>query len=746
MDKDQSASSTPPTSASALVLTAGVALAFFTALSGATTLWHEEIFPSLISFRHGLTAAAVCLAISLLLRKSGEPLLIFHLPTWAGMAFLFFLSDWLPRRYTFFHGAPVRGELLLCAALMAVLIRSNRVGLLKALLPIAILLIGGLFVGKIHGGLLFSDDLASFLYRLSLLKERFPHIPFYNPQWNGGIDQRDFFATGVLNIFFLAAPIIYLFNLVHSFNWVVGALLFIITPGATAWAALALGYNRLIASIAGTLAMTSGLLWYKWALSFGTLGFITSAALFPLFLAFASRFISKEHVGSLKLAVFIAALTTLIVLWSPAGLALVPTLACFGLYLRTVLQKRHSITAAILVVALNLPWMVIFWSVSNVGSFVHPEISQNQLTADTQEESSEAQMGANVASPPLAHIKQVIHPSRANTPSAILRETAIFTNPFLLILIPAGILLLPTRTRLLYGATAAWLVCLGTIVAPFRPQLELERMLVILGIVGAIPAAVAFEKLLRRASQAPGWRGPIIPTAAVGSFLLLGPFGVTNFLEQRTLIRYHIADPIVREMTEAIQTWGGNGRVLFSGFILHEVSGGHIAPFPLMTDKPLMASSHVHNLWHYKDIFPQEYESQGDSSIRRFLDLYNVTAVFAHEKRWQEYFKAHPAQFTQVWQRGRFILFTRQGIKPSYFLSGKGQVLQQSSHSITLSLETSEATIKFNYFPFLTASTCTIKAAPQPGEISLIALSNCPVGIPITIESTGVLSRLRGLP
>jgi len=749
MDEHQSRIVRYSASLPSVLLTGGIAIAFFTLLAGATTVWHEHAAPALLSLRHGLIFAALGIALSFLVgaHRGARPALL--LPLWAALSLLFIFSDWLPRGYTFFHGALIRGELLLCAAAVYVMIRANRLGAFKLLLPLSLLLLGGIFLAKTSGRLLFSDDLATFLYRLSLLKERFPHIPFYNPQWNGGIDQRDFFATGALNVFLISSPLVYLTDLLTSFNWIVGGLLFVLTPACTVAAAFLLGFNGIVASVAGTLAMTSGILWYKWALSFGTLGFITSTALFPLFLALALRFITKDRPISLPLAFFFAALTSLVLLWSPAGLAAIPTIACCVAFLRTTLSKRHSLTAAILIVVINLPWIAAFWSVSKVGAFIHPEINRGQLVqgvenAPTEEGPSLTASNAAATAPAAPHIKQIVRTENSSALST-LRESAIFTNPFLLIMIPAGVLMLTGRARVLYLSTAIWLALLGTVGAHLRPQLELERMLVMLSLIGAVPAAVAFEGLLQRARLNPWWNGPILPTAAVGSFLLLGPFAVTSFFEQRTLVRYYVADGVVRSMVDAINTHGGEGRVLFAGFLLHDVSGGHAAPLALMTKKPLMASSHVHNLWQYKGIFPQEYEAQGDVGIQRYLDLYNVTAVLAHEQKWREYFLARPKQFAPVWEGGKFILFTRQNYTPSYFLHGQGTVLNQSTHSVSLQLDTPEATVKFNYLPFLKAPGCKVSSAPFEGEVNLLALSNCPVGTVITVESEGLITRLKGV-
>lgn len=735
---------------SSVLATLGVALGYFTLLGG--TIGSDDLHPriSQLGFNRAGLIALGCFSIGIFLAAIQRQLPRLNPIAWTSIVFLFLLSDWLLRGYNFFQGPSIRGELLLCGiGLLLLIIRRFELRALTLLLPASVLIIGGAFILKTSPGMLFSDDLATFMYRFQLLKERFPHIPFYNPQWNGGIDQRDFFATGALNAFLLTAPIIYLFDVFKVFNWIVGSLLFVLTPAATYFATRALGQPRLVGSIAATLSMASGLLWYRWGMAYGTLGFLTSTAILPLFLAWTTQFIAPDKPITLTKALGFVAVTTLMLFWSPSGLVAIPALVCCLFFVKTVLRKKHSITAAILILALNIPWIMTFWSVSKVGSFIHPEINKHDIIErdtssglDPDDEDNPTIKKNIKATVPQPHIKHKTHPPSPATSLTILREAAVSSNPFLLIMIPLGLAALAGRTRVLYVATASWLIILGCIIAPHRPQLELDRMLVILTVIGAVPSAIGFANLLQLSQRAYAFGATRLVTAAVGGFLILSPFAVANFLEQRTLVRYQLANDTVSKLVAAIKEHGGEGRTLFSGFVLHELSGGHLAPLTVMTGKPLMASSHVHNLWHYKQIFPDEFINQKDPGIDRYLELYNVTAVIAHEKVWKEYFRSRPDSFTELWRGDRFVLFVRRGAQSSYFLSGEGSLIAQDYHSVTIKLTTPEAVIKFNYLPFLRSSACQISGAPQANEVTLIKLINCPINTPITIESKGVIDRL----
>ena len=131
---------------------------------------------------------------------------------------VFLLSDFSTRGFVFYINRSTRAVTLYLGIiwLLFLLPRGRDAKSLSFNFPPAILigsqlLIAALFLKFAGGRLLFCDDHPSFLYRLQLLREHFPNIPLYDANWNAGHNAREFFATGVLNVFLLCAPFIYTF-------------------------------------------------------------------------------------------------------------------------------------------------------------------------------------------------------------------------------------------------------------------------------------------------------------------------------------------------------------------------------------------------------------------------------------------------------------------------------------------------------------------------------------------------------
>jgi len=313
----------------------------------------------------------------------------------------------------------------------------------------------------------------------------------------------------------------------------------------------------------------------------------------------------------------------------------------------------------------------------------------------------------------------------------ILRDSAVTIHPLILFLGIPGICLLSRRSKLFFALTSAWLLFLGTVMVPIKPQLELDRMLLILAMVLTLPTGAVLGAMVVQGERGT-WRGRVV-IACVLSFLLVGPFITGSILRNRSVEQYRVASSEVTKIEEAILSFGGAGRVLFTGCVVHELNEGHLAPLVLRTNHPLMASSFVHNLWHYTQIFPYEYISREETGIEEYLDLYNVTAVFAHEPEWRDYFSKRSDRYQEVWRGERFILY-RRASTPSYVLHGEGEV-RQSENKVVVVPKSDRLVLKFNYLPFLRASACRIAPHTLSESVTLIELTNCPVNTPVEIEA-----------
>jgi hypothetical protein len=739
-----------------------LAYAVFAALSGGFSFWDTDlprIFPS--SGYALIPVAPLLLAVGFwqLRMKQQFPRL-----TVEGSAFgllMVGLSDWICRSLNLLQGPTVRGEILLGAGLTLLLVRYRAWWVVRIFPLLSALLLWGSFMWASAGEPLFSDDHATFFYRLFLLRENFPSIPFYLPLWNSGLDARDFFATGSLNLFFLAQPWIYLFPLESLYNYLVAGVLFLIVPGATYLAGRILAISPLACSLAATIALGSSLTWYRWTLKYGTMGFSVSAALVPLVLALTIRFLSTDRPWRSRDSIILILAVTLVLLWSLSGVLLFPLVLLGFLSVRIVLSSRQRLLAVAAIVALNLPWMVMFWNVSKVTTFLsaqsEPGVTREfglSASASGKEEPSlkdaEKEAALEQTTPVEAGSKKpkkFRHKAGSiDLRKALLgaRDKAVNTNPLVLFLALPGLFLLPRFARLPFGALLGWLLLIGTVVVPLKPQLELDRALVLAALIAALPAGVAIATLLQSSG---GWL-KTLTQCLVGGFLFATPWSVSGILWNRSLDQYHFREPIVTELTDAINRYGGKGRVVFSGCILHELSFGHLAPLIFGTEKPLVASTHVHNIWTYTQVIPSEFMALGDPGIRQWIDLQNASAVVAHESEWRDYFQARPEEYRERWSRGRFRLYEILNPVESYFVSGAGTITQQTTNAVQFRLAEPAAILKFSYYPFLTVTDdhgtpqCNVSRHQVSESLSFVALENCPINTRLNLHSVSPLTRL----
>lgn len=678
--------------------------------------------------RFPLILGAIFLATGILLRlyQQGKVKLSLDYAILALGLLILAFSDWFGRPYSFFPLHTLRLELLI--SFIAGFILFRRSIAMPYLVAAGICFLIYTFWTTLSDRLLISDDHATFLFRLKLLKENFPNIPFWHPLWNGGFDARDFFATGALNVFFISLPFIAFLSEPKVYNLIVTWILFVVLPLSTFLGSRIIGLKIPAASTAALLALTSSTLWYKWALIFGTMGFTVSASLLPLVLAYGFRFFRFERDFTFSDLIISLVLVTLMILWSPAGLTLIP-FACFGLYyLRSVMKSHKRLILIALVLVINIPWMMMMFKVSKIGAF----LDKSKHGAMSYED--EIKPGQKVPEPSLS--KKLFVFSKRSVLK--LQETLISFNPLLLFLgLPALIAsTLPNKKNLQFFC--GWLFLLGLAGPIVKPQLELDRMLVVLGILLSIPVADLIVRIIETRDLSFTRR---LTVQVILAFLLVSPFSASALIGNKTLQKYYTANQDFWRMNELVKEHSHSGRLLFSGCILHELSGGHLAPITLFTGIPLVASTHVHNIWTYTQIIPKNFLESGEPGIERYFDLMNATVIIAHEPFWRDYFTLRPEKYGLVAQVEKFKLFKRIGYESNYFLNGKGEILKQTNNSVTLRPGTDSVVLKFNYFPFLESSACELSSANVVNELYFVKLDKCPVGKEVVIKSVSPVGR-----
>ena len=589
-------------------------------------------------------------------------------------------------------------------------------------LGILLFVLLSLFLFYARGRLIFSDDHPSFLYRLQLLEQHFPWIPFYNVDWNAGYSAREFFASGVLNVFFLSWPLLKLFSgfksLESSFAYtlLIPYLYIFLIPCSVYFAARVLNFSKRSSFLSAVLSLAPSMSHFEWLLQYGTLGFSLSAGLMPLTLALAMRLALDDREPAWSTPLLLLVVSFFCLSWPLAGVAFLP-LALYALVQMAIRPEKSRLAKVVVFAVLfglaNGPWISTFVRESKVGTF----LSGDQLPGSTVK-SFHRQSGA---------VSKIEKHSLSTRAGLQLRRSLVKVNPLLVLFSFFGLCFVSQR-RLAFGflLTLAWLLLLTSIGEEYKPQLELRRMMVpasfIMSLLAGVGLSSALGKFWRELEDNSGSKSYRLATA-VCLFALSGAVFLTPLISgatylNRSAVKYTFAPPELESLSRAIAKHGGEGRTFFLGFILHELGaknyasqdGGHIAPIPTFSGKSLYASHFYHARWSSVDPIPESYRKRGEAGIEEFLDLVNATAVVTYKREWAKYCGSKE-YYKQVIKVGRFRLFVRKRKNSSYFLKGKG-ILEAATEGITVKPETSEVVLKFRYLPQLRVSP------PESAEIS----------------------------
>lgn len=711
----------------------GVALCFFGFLSGTTRFWRVDLNTVGIAGKWFILFGIVLVNYGYLkLKNLNLPLVPIINPFGAAVIlFLLFFVDYLTRAYGFFPSDSFRGELLLCGLGVAWLARRSFTNFYLALPILTAVLCLTAFWTQSNGKLLLFDDHASFFYRLEMLKENFPNIPHFNPLWNGGIDSRDYFPTGVLNVFLIFAPFIYAFPIESLYNLIIVSMFFVLTPLSLYFSARLLKRDKQEALLASFFALTGSILWYRWGLKYGALGFCVSAILFPLNLSLLIRLLDEEFELSFKQAAFFTASLLLMGFWSLSAVAFLPMLVVVLFNFRRLLRKRYVKGVFALFFVVYLPWAATFLTASKVGAFISLNTPAAQMEApnnssNSNNEGSEDQrdlsnpwsgkMGSLV-------VRAKLQPASFKSMVQHVRDVTIMTNPLILFLSIAGLIIIPRRYRNIIISVVGWNLFLTIVVSAWKPQLELDRMYLIALFILAIPTAAAVKYILDKSISANLFQRSV--GVLTGSFLIFSLFATTAIVHSRREEQYFFTDDSFFKVGSGIKTFSKGGRALFPGFILHDLSRAHIAPLVFLSGKPIVASFPFHQVWWYSEQIPQFYIDLGLQGIEEYFDLMNADILVVREPKWIQFMNDNPDHYLFRQIENNFLIYERKKAVLNYFAEGEGEVLSQDSNKVSIKLKSQEAVIKFNYFNFLEAEGCTVSPVHYPGEIVFTRIKNC---------------------
>lgn len=634
------------------------------------------------------------------------------------IAFIILLfSNTLNKPYNLIQGPIIKGEIILFSVIIFSFFKNLK--FFYFLLLLSPIFLFSIFFYESQLGLVWSDDNPTFIYRLELLKRFFPNIPFFYTGWNAGLDARDFFATGALNVFLLSYPLVKFLDLSKYYNIILSYLLFFLLPLFTIISCKILKKDWTFISIATALSMTTNLFWYRWALKYGTLGFITSSCLVPIVFTLSQKLLSKDENLSKNEAWALVLSTSLMLLWSPTGLVFIPCIIYAMLFLLRILKKKYCKRIILGLFLINLPWICIFWSASNVSNFLVMDKATNQTIVQEKQNNFKTSNQQKIT----------LQKTLKN-----FRDTFTAMNPLITLFAMIGICFLPISYKKLFLITSIWLFFLGTMIAQIKPQMEFDRMLLIWGILSVIPTTACIYNLLKTESL----KNKIASSIMLGT-LVASIFSAGSIFKNRTLEIYYHQNDSIKSLISFLKNYPSKGRILFSGFVLHHFGEGHIAPLPVLTGKQIIASSPFHNAWKYTQVIPKEFIE--NDKIKDYLSLMNIELIVAHEKIWRDYF-FNDSSFEEVFKFNNYKIFRYKNFANSYALLGKLSNLKILENQISFTPLSKSIKLKFNFFPFLESNNCKISNEKVSNSINFIKLSHCEIGKENIIKSKNAFSRI----
>lgn len=637
---------------------------------------------------------------------------------WIVIFSAYLVSDFSLRQYSFWQGSFRLIEI--CGALLLTLILFKYLRSSFSFCVVALATLGAAlsFITYCGSNLIFSDDHATFYYRLWLLKNNGFSLPFFFPMWNGGIDARDFFPTGAHGVFILFAPLIYLARLDWAYNIIVATLVFVLPGCCTGLAAWFNCRSFKSSCLAVTLGCASSLFWYRWGLSYGTLGFLCSISFIPLALSLASNLINQIVVGKAQadfrsITLFCSCFSFAII-WPLATITFIPAIVFATLNFGKLVQQRLIRFGFAALVVIHLPWMIVFARSSHVASYISAPVNPSPTA------------------PIDPRLKSVADNKFA--PISAMRVAFAPLNPLIGFFMIPALITAWCRRRRLEVISFAWLITLGAGVAHWYPQLELDRMFLVATLVVTPLIAAWLVDVIERMDRV----FALFPLAAC----LLVPITSYRAANNHTPERFFIRAQYVEQIAEFVRKNANNGRALMTGFSLHELSYGHLAPLALMSGVPFIANSYVHDQWQRADVIPRKLKNSGIQGVEKYLELYNVSLLLAHDHAWQKWLNQYPEQFRLLETIGPFEIFSYKKFSNNYFEQGSGTIIEQGQNGVKLTLSTPSAVIKFKYNQFLISNQCQLEPIEVISGDNFIQLRNCQPDVEVQIRAQGFWRRL----
>lgn len=527
-------------------------------------------------FRGTAVIASICLVTSFLLARTLPPI-SWNLAVVSPLLLLLSHNQFSGK--TFFSHYFNFNELLLSFALILLLnpklVRFCKLFVLLTLVGCCIN-----FYNYLGSSLIFSDDLPSFLYRAHVFNSSNPLFPSYDPRWNLGSLWTDIYATAsavpslvILSLSFL--------GLETGFNTTVFILNFLLGPMVVYLSCRILRLSRSTTWLAVVLAQVSSTLIYRWGLKYGALGYLATSNFAILSGIIIVKSIEKGHLSLaerwlLYISITIAAFWPL-------------NLLCFAVPAFQHFLRSSNKDRVLIMLSVGLPLIFVLHGLT---------YSEHFRTWISGEPSFD----------------------RASSKD-IFRNSTLALNPIVLFLLPFSV---GIGRRGLQTLILNYLV-VGVAIGVFFEKLELHRVIGQLAVVGSIPISMILSAVWQNLHS--------VSRAFVLSLIAVSCLQIVYLAGNQSFEKFSILEKPFKRFIE----WSKeqpNARFFFTGHILHQFSGGHIAPLPLLTHNEFVAMWPTHRSWTPQDPVPRSIQNS-TTKLHYFFRALCPDYLIADKRFWK---------------------------------------------------------------------------------------------------------------
>ncbi len=486
------------------------------------------------------------------------------------------------------------------------------------------------------GRVLYGNDHANCLYRLSIFSQTFPRLIFYDPSWNAGFDTHSLVSSGIIPLGTVFLPLWKIFQADLVYMSVLATAFIIVIPLMAGLSARLAGGSWTAAGCAAILAI--GISQHFFSLLFfdGNAGACFALPFIMLAVACLYRVLWLDCFANSTGIMLVLALLVMLA-WPPSAVMvmLFPLVVAFSAQQLSLRRVSFLLLCVVSITAICLPFIMGVLGRIDSLDFMGRSAGRFELT----------DLFSN----------------------ALLRLSAQFkqANPCIIFLGVIGVWFLPKKGMVaVFGATMAGLGLLAGCGDIGEQYLQLSNAVMPVFFVALIPASLWMGNWLE--DVAPRMT---LARAAVITFLLICAVNAVDIYGGRGPAKYSFMNPDVEQVSEWLRkNTSDSSRILIAASPLNEKGKKNSIPFHALANREIMFSDELD--------YPVEPVPGNEEELMDFMGLYDVSFAVACQGKWKDFLSQDHGHYELVksfsGEAGFSVFKVRQ--ETGRFVKGGGRV------------------------------------------------------------------------